>query len=206
MSIVSPVEDASDAFICLPNASDAAALDDAFTATGEVYLDAWRACDRLYPFDPKTGRGFSRRRLPITGHPDPHASIDADELFRDVVTPERRHLARGLGSRVDQVFMFYVRKAIDDHQHYITLGGDNDPYQPWLHIGFPIPFEDVGIETTEDGLDWLRFGAIGPVAFGFTGSIPSRAHTVCFKRTGGLDGYEVVFVGEDIDPADGQML
>jgi len=203
---VSPAESASDAFICLPNASDAASLDDAFTATGDVYLAAWNACDKLYPFDAKTGRGFSRRRLPITGHADPHDNIDADELFRDVVTPERRHLARGLGSSVDQVFMFYVRKAIGDHQHYVSPFGGGYPYQPWLHIGFPLPFDDVSIETTEDALDWLRFGTIGPVAFGFIGSIPSRAHTVCFKRTEDLDGYEVVFVGEEIDPADGQML
>ena len=203
---MSPVEIASDAFVCLPNASDTALLDDAFAATGEVYLDAWRACDTLYPFDENTGRDYRRRRLTFLGHADPHDSIDAEELFREVVTLERRHLARGLGSSIDLVLLFYVRKAIGDHQHYITPFGEGDPYQPWLHIGFPLPFDNVSIETTEDGLDWLRFGTIGPVVFGFTGAIPSRAHTVCFKRTDDLLGYEVVFVGEEIDPADGVLL
>lgn len=204
------MESASDAFVCLPSASDTASLDDAFTASGDVYLDAWRACDKLYPFDAMTGRGLKRRRVSADEHADAdaHDKIDAEELFRVVVTPERRHRARGLGPSVDHVFMFYVRKAISDHRGYVTLGLENggDPYQPWFHIGFPLPFENVTIETTEDGLDWLRFGTIGPVAFGFTSSVPSRVHTVCFKRTDDLLGYEVVFVGEEIDPADGQML
>jgi hypothetical protein len=88
----------------------------------------------------------------------------------------------------------------------VTPFGSEGPYQPWLHIGFPLPFENVSTETTEDGLDWLRFGTIGPVVFGFTGSIPSQAHTVCFKRTDDLLGYEVVFIGEEVDPADGALL
>jgi hypothetical protein len=202
------MESASDAFICLPSASDIASLDDAFAATGDVYLAAWRVCDKLHPFDAMTGRELKRRRVSADEHANAHDTIYAEELFREVVTPERRHRARGLGPSVDHVFMFYVRKAIGDHRGYVTLGLENggDPYQPWLHIGFPLPFENVTIETSEDGLDWLRFGTIGPVAFGFTGSVPSRVHTVCFKRTDDLLGYEVVFVGEEFDPADGQML
>ncbi len=89
---------------------------------------------------------------------------------------------------------------------HVALENSDGPYQPWLHIGFPLPFESVTIETTEDGLDWLRFGLIGPVVFGFTGSVPSRVDTVCFKRTDDLLGYEVVFVGEEIDPVDGALL
>ena len=204
---MSAMESASDAFVCLPSASDIASLDDAFAATGDMYLAAWLTCDKLYPFDAMTRRGLKRRRATLFEHDEAHDTIDADELFRDVATPERRHLARGLGPSVSEVFMFYVRKAIEDHRGWISpFVRSGDPYQPWLHIGFPLPFDNVSVETTEDGLDWLRFGTIGPVAFGFTGSIPSRAHTVCFKRTDDLLGYEVVFVGEEIDPADGQML
>ncbi len=199
---MTPIESASDAFVCLPSASDIASLDEAFAATGNVYIAAWNACDRLVG-RPLRGR---RRRAKVDDHVAVHEAIDAEELFRESVTPERRNRARGLGPSVDNVFRFYVDKAIDDHRRLVTPFGSEGPYQPWLHIGFPLPFENVSIETTEDGLDWLRFGTIGPVAFGFTGSVPSRVHTACFKRTDDLEGYEVVFVGEEIDPADGQML
>jgi hypothetical protein len=199
---VNPIESASDAFICLPSASDVASLDEAFAATGDVYIDAWRACDKLAG---RPSRGL-RRRAVVDAHVAAHEAIDAEELFREVVTPERRNRARGLGPSVDHVFRFYVNKAIDDHRRMVTPFGSEGPYQPWLHIGFPLPFENVTIDTTEDGLDWLRFGEIGPVAFGFTGPVPARVHTVCFKHTDDLLGYEVVFVGEEVDVAGGAML
>jgi hypothetical protein len=203
---LNPIESASDAFVCLPSASDIDSLDEAFAATGDVYKDAWHVCDNFCPFDVMTGRGKKRRPITELEYSDLHDQIDPDDLSVELVTSERRRRACGLGPSVDQVFMFYIRKAIEDHRHYVTFGNGNDPYQPWLHIGFPLPFENVSIETTEDGLDWLRFGTIGPVAFGFTGLVPQWVHTACFKRTDDLLGYEVVFVGEEINPVDGQML
>jgi hypothetical protein len=197
-----PIEDASDAFVCLPSASDIASLDEAFAATGDVYIAAWNACDKLVG---RPLRGL-RRRVMVDAHVAVHEAIDAEELFRESVTPERRNRARGLGPSVDHVFRFYVDKAIDDHRRLVTPFGSEGPYRPWLHIGFPLPFENLSIEATEDGLDWLRFGTIGPVAFGFTGPIPPHVHTVCFKKTDDLDGYEVVFVGVTIDLADGAIF
>jgi hypothetical protein len=201
---VSQIESASDAFVCLPSASDVASLDDAFEAVGEVYLNVWRACDKKHSLPNVPRQDLSA--LEVYFHELDHDDIDDDALFRSVVTQERRHRARGLGPSVDHVFRFYVQKAIADHRGYIGPLRTADPYQPWLHIGFPLLIESVTIETTEDGLDWLRFGTIGPVAFGFTGSVPTRVHTACFKRTDDLEGYEVVFVGEEIDVAGGAML
>jgi hypothetical protein len=201
-SFINPVESASDAFVCLPSASDIASLDDAFAAVGEVYLAAWHECQRLFPFPPDTD---------LSSFADLHNAMSNNrDILDEIIGRGNRDLARGLGPNIDPVFTFYVRKAISDHEAGI-VPNDLSPssaagYQPWLHIGFPLPFENVSIETTEDGLDWLRFGTIGPVAFGFTGSVPTRVHTACFKRTDDLSGYEVVFVGEEIDVADGAML
>ena len=196
---MSTIETVSDAFTCLPSASDSAMLDDAFTAIGDVYHAAWDACDKLYP--PVDMPVYANRLgcAALDEFIDLHNAIDAAELFHKVVTRERRRLSRGLGSDVDSVFMFYVQKAIGDHGHRISLGCRDHFRQSVLCkvIGLPLPIENVTIESTDDGLDWLRFDEIGPVEFGFIGSIPSRAHTVCFKRTNDLEGYEVVFVADD---------
>lgn len=184
-------EEASDPFLCLPNHDDSQLIEQAFIAIQYVYLRAWTTV--------KDG-----------GRPDLETT-DIDQWIADnaIIAPRFRALARGLGSVTDSVFRFYIEKAIIDFSSgYIPNVKDEygEPYTPWIFIGFPLPFDQVTIETTEDGLDWLRFGEIGPVEFGFVGAIPSYAHTVCFKRTADFSCYEVVFVGHQIDPAEGQML
>lgn len=200
---MSSFEDASDAFICLPSASDTALLDDAFEAIESVYLGTWKSCRDVAAKDAR------RRRVPRE-LVDAGDTIDQESMFESVVTPRLHRLARGLGISTESVFRFYVHKAMDDFAAGITSRRRSsdiaEQYAPWLHIGFPLPFENVTIETTEDGLDWMRFGTIGPMPFGYTGAIPAFVHTVCFKHTADLDGYEVVFVGDQIDVADGQML
>ncbi len=184
-------EDASDFFVCLPNDRDGRLIEDAFTAIQSVYVRTW-----------KTVRDEGG---PTPGSPDIEAWMTANA----VISPKSIALARGLGSITQTVFRYYVEKAISDcfagHSPF-EKDDYGETYTPWLRIGFPLPFEDVTIETTDDGLDWLRFGEIGPVQFGFTGTIPSYVHTVCFKRTEDFSGYEAIFVGHQIDPAEGEML
>jgi len=199
--IMSSSEDASDAFVCLPNASDQALIADAFAALEAVYMGTRESCRDIAAKE-------AQRRVVPRELVDVGDTIDQESMFQLVVTRRLHRLARGLGISTESVFRFYVQKAMDDHAAGIPHHGSTyvEPYAPWLHIGFPLPFENVTFETTEDGLDWMRFGTIGPMPFGYTGTIPSHVHTICVKHTDDLKWYEVVFVGDQIDVADGGML
>lgn len=184
-------EEASDSFLCLPSDSDARAIEDAFVAIRHVYLRAWRAAQE-------------------EGSPS-STSSDLEQWAIDnaVISPRCRALAYGLGSAAESVFRYYVKKAVVDcASGFVPNAKDEfgEAYTPWIFIGFPLPFDQVTVETTEDGLDWLRFGEIGPIVFGFTGDLPSLVHTVCFRKTADYSTYEVVFVGHHIDPAGGELL
>jgi len=176
--------DASDPFVAFPSERDIALLDDAFAAAKYLYLTAW-----------------DTPNVPIP--------------------PTMRSLGRALGDCADAVFEFYIAKAISDSQSNIspyvddfdTSEEDIDPmgrvaseYEPWNDIGLPLPFDLITVESTEDGTDWMRFGEIGPLQFGFTGQVPSETHTVCFQRQEGSDGFQVVFVGDEIDAGAGRLL
>ena len=180
--------DASDPFVAFPSERDIALLDDAFTAAKYLYLTAW----------------------------------DDERVARNTSIPHKvRWLGRALGDCADAVFDFYIAKAISDSRSNIspyidgddTLIEDFNPmyrvasdYEPWNDIGLPLPFHLIAIESTEDGTDWMRFGEIGPLQFGFTGQVPSETHTVCFQRQEGSDGFQVVFVGDEIDAGAGRLL
>ena len=167
----------TNSFICLPSASDAALLEEAFAIVGEIYLSVWNVCEGIYSIS-STSPGD--RTPEINDYYDAARLLDRDELYHLAVKPELRHRASLLGLNIDPVFRVYVRNAIYDHGQRVTLVGHNGPpYTPWFHFGLSLPIENVSIETTEDGVDWLRFGEIGPIPFDFTlDSIPDWADKV----------------------------
>lgn len=114
-------------------------------------------------------------------------------------------LGGALGDATNAVVGFYTAKAELDAANSITPT-DSEPYEPWNDIGLPIPAELATIEISDDGSDWLRFGEIGPILFGFTGPVPDYVDTICVKKTEDRTGYEVVFVGHQADVARGNLL
>jgi hypothetical protein len=188
------------AFRCYPNLLDG--LENALTAAGAVYHAAWAVCDELYKVPERDAYVPHKRGgwdLP-SEFTDFHNTIDVQELFSEVVTPERRELACGLGHLTDPVFWYYVHFAIKDHSHAYSPCHVGDEYCQWaLHknVGLRFPFDEVAIETTEDGLDWLCFGELLPIELGLTGSISRRINTAYLKRHDfDFEGYEIKFVGE----------
>ncbi|HVB00136.1 MAG TPA: hypothetical protein VNE42_02595 [Acidimicrobiales bacterium] len=197
---MSPANYSTETFVCLPSASDIALLDDAFAIMGEVYLAAWNVCEEIYPISSTSVGDMSPA---VLDYYDAISAMDHDALFHSAVTPELRHRASELGLNIDQTFIFYVRAAVRDHGQRVTLvNHDGRPHRPWLHFGFTLPIEEVTIETTEDGVDWFRFGAIGPIAFRFSiDSVPDWVNEACLMPPenvyGSVSDWEILFTGDD---------